>query len=84
MHQQVLRLDVAVADALGVDVAQRSAHLVHVQLHEQRRHPLPVLRIVLADAVHLRPNKVFDSGLDSQNGQNPLLGWILSRLSLPI
>ncbi len=34
VNEQVLRLDVAVAHAHGVDVGQRAAHLEHVQLHK--------------------------------------------------
>ena len=33
VEQQVLRLDVSVADPVGVDVGQRAKQLVHVQLH---------------------------------------------------
>jgi hypothetical protein len=51
VHQQVLRLDVAVAHAQAVDVRERAAHLEHVQLHEQRGHALAGLGVVLADAV---------------------------------
>mmetsp|Transcript_34320 Transcript_34320/g.87763 ORF Transcript_34320/g.87763 Transcript_34320/m.87763 type:complete len:236 (+) Transcript_34320:740-1447(+) len=52
VDQQVLGLDVAVADADQVDVMQRAAHLVHIQLHKERGHVLPHLGVVLADAVH--------------------------------
>ena len=49
---QHLWLDVSVADTQRMDVTQGTAHLVHVQLHIQRRHALPVFRLVLADAIH--------------------------------
>ena len=52
VDEQVLGLDIPMADPLLVDVVQGAAHLVHVQLHKHRGHALPALRIVLADAVH--------------------------------
>mmetsp|Transcript_15888 Transcript_15888/g.18402 ORF Transcript_15888/g.18402 Transcript_15888/m.18402 type:complete len:329 (-) Transcript_15888:80-1066(-) len=51
VHQQVLRLDVAVADAQRVDVRQRPEHLVRVELHEQDRHALLHLHVVPHDPV---------------------------------
>ena len=52
VHQQVLRLDVPVAHARRVvQVRQRPAGLIHVELDQQRGHPLPPLCIVLGDAV---------------------------------
>ena len=52
VHEQVLRLDVPVADPRRVVQArQGAARLVDVQLHEQGRHPLPPLRVVLGHAV---------------------------------
>jgi len=58
VHQQVLRLDVAVAHAQAVGVRERAAHLEHVQLHEQRGHALAGLGVVLADAVHRLRHKL--------------------------
>ena len=58
VDQQVLRFDVAVADAHGVDVHERAAHLEHVQLHEERGHALPALAVVLADAEHRLRDKL--------------------------
>ena len=52
VDKQVLGLDVAVADAHGVDVRESAAHLEHVQLHEERGHALAALAVVLADAKH--------------------------------
>ena len=49
--KKVLRLNVPMTDAFLVDVVQRSAHLVDIELHKQGRHPLPVFGIVLADPV---------------------------------
>ena len=60
VDEQVLRLDVPVAHAHGVDVRQRAAHLEHVQLYEQRRHALPALAVVLADAEHRLRHKLQD------------------------
>lgn len=53
VDQQVLRLDVSVADGVLVYVAQGSAHLVRVQLDKHGRHALVVLGVRLADAVDL-------------------------------
>ena len=52
VDEQILGLDVPVANAHGVDVRERAAHLEHVQLHKERRHALPALAVVLADAKH--------------------------------
>ena len=49
VDQQVLRLDVAVADAVFVDVPEGAAHLVGVQLDKNGGHPLVVLAIGFAD-----------------------------------
>mmetsp|Transcript_23798 Transcript_23798/g.42325 ORF Transcript_23798/g.42325 Transcript_23798/m.42325 type:complete len:216 (+) Transcript_23798:1038-1685(+) len=35
-----------------MDIVQRAAHLVDVELHKQRGHVLPHLSVMLADAVH--------------------------------
>jgi hypothetical protein len=40
IHQQVLRLDVAVAHPQAVDVRQRAKHLEHVHLDVRVRHAL--------------------------------------------
>lgn len=53
-----LGLNVAMADAEGVDVRQGAAHLVGVQLHVKPRHALPRLAVVLADAVHRFRNEL--------------------------
>ncbi len=60
VDKQVLRLDVSVADAHGMDVRQCAAHLEHVQLHKQRGHALPALAVVLADAEHRFWHKLQD------------------------
>ena len=52
VHQQVLRLDIPVTDALAVDVRQRPEHLVHVQLDQEDRHALVRPHIMLVDLVH--------------------------------
>mmetsp|Transcript_58256 Transcript_58256/g.102476 ORF Transcript_58256/g.102476 Transcript_58256/m.102476 type:complete len:215 (-) Transcript_58256:540-1184(-) len=48
VNQQVVRLDVSVADAHAVDVRQRAGQLVHIQLHAENRNtlfpPVEVLR----------------------------------------
>ena len=54
VDQQVLRLDVPVADGVLVYVAQCTAHLVRVQLDKNGRHALVVLGVGLADPVHLQ------------------------------
>ena len=52
IHQQILRLDVPVADPGSVvQMRQRPARLVHVQLHQQGGHPLPSLGVMLRDPV---------------------------------
>lgn len=51
VHCTCLWLDVAMADACTVDVAEGSTHLVRVQLDEDVGHALIVLRVVLADSV---------------------------------
>jgi hypothetical protein len=53
--EQVLRLDVAVADAPRVQVRERAAHLVHVELDDDARDARRVLlqaRVVLGHLVH--------------------------------
>ena len=52
IDQQVLWLDVPVADAHLVNVRQSSAHLEDIQLDKEGRHALPALAVVLADAKH--------------------------------
>mmetsp|Transcript_142131 Transcript_142131/g.354177 ORF Transcript_142131/g.354177 Transcript_142131/m.354177 type:complete len:255 (-) Transcript_142131:206-970(-) len=47
VDQQVLRLDVTVADADGVDVGASAAHLVGIKLHENVRHRLFHLVVML-------------------------------------
>mmetsp|Transcript_48194 Transcript_48194/g.124977 ORF Transcript_48194/g.124977 Transcript_48194/m.124977 type:complete len:276 (+) Transcript_48194:194-1021(+) len=52
VHEEVLRLDVAVADPHSVDVRTGAAHLVGVQLHEDVRHRLLHLVVMLHDTVN--------------------------------
>mmetsp|Transcript_6086 Transcript_6086/g.17155 ORF Transcript_6086/g.17155 Transcript_6086/m.17155 type:complete len:342 (+) Transcript_6086:192-1217(+) len=52
VHEEVLRLDVAVADPHSVDVRTGAAHLVGVQLHEDVRHRLLHLDVMLHDTVN--------------------------------
>mmetsp|Transcript_8210 Transcript_8210/g.26446 ORF Transcript_8210/g.26446 Transcript_8210/m.26446 type:complete len:496 (+) Transcript_8210:183-1670(+) len=58
VDEQVLRLDVAVADAEGVDVGERAAKLVHVQLQVQQREDLLGLCVVARESVHSLGHKV--------------------------
>jgi hypothetical protein len=60
VDQQVLGLDVSVADGVLVYVAQRSAHLVRVQLDKDRGHALVVFGVRLADPVHLQDSHARD------------------------
>ena len=48
----MLRLDVSVADALGVDVGEAPEELVHVQLDEGRRDRLLALAVLPRHLVH--------------------------------
>ena len=52
VEKEVLRLDIAVANADGVDVHERAEELVHVELDLQHRHGLLELGVVPAGAVH--------------------------------
>ena len=52
VDQQILGLDVSVADACPVNVLEGPAHLISVQLDEDVGHALVVLGVVLADPVH--------------------------------
>mmetsp|Transcript_8606 Transcript_8606/g.23343 ORF Transcript_8606/g.23343 Transcript_8606/m.23343 type:complete len:211 (-) Transcript_8606:297-929(-) len=52
VNQEILRLDVPVADTLAVDVRQRPQHLVHVELDQENRHALVRPNVVLIDLVH--------------------------------
>lgn len=54
IDQQVLGLNVPVADGILVYVAQRSAHLIRVQFHKDGWHALVVLGVGLGDPVHLQ------------------------------
>ena len=81
VDEQVLRLDVPVAYAHGVDVRQRAAHLEHVQLHKQRGHALPALAVVLADAEHRLRHKLQDQvqvHLQAEGGRlhEPGTSWL--------
>eukprot|EP00355_Strombidium_rassoulzadegani_P008311 CAMPEP_0168618554 /NCGR_PEP_ID=MMETSP0449_2-20121227/6133_1 /TAXON_ID=1082188 /ORGANISM="Strombidium rassoulzadegani, Strain ras09" /LENGTH=162 /DNA_ID=CAMNT_0008659435 /DNA_START=443 /DNA_END=932 /DNA_ORIENTATION=- len=51
VDEDVLGLDVAVADAHGVDVGDGSEELVGVELHEDLGHVLLLLHVVLHDLV---------------------------------
>jgi len=50
VDQQVLRLDVAVADALRVDLGHRAEHLPALELHQHQRQVLLVLGLGARDA----------------------------------
>lgn len=52
IEQQVLRLDIAMADAEGVDVREGPGELVEVQLHEEHRQRLLALVVCPRHAVH--------------------------------
>lgn len=52
IEQQVLRLDIAMADAEGVDVRQSPGELVEVQLHQENRQRLLALVVRPRHAVH--------------------------------
>ena len=52
VEEEVLRLDVAVADADGVDVHEGTEELVHIQLDLEHGHRLLELGIVPAGAIH--------------------------------
>ncbi len=52
VKKEVLWLDVAVADADGVDVHEGTEELVHIQLDLEHRHRLLELGIVPAGTVH--------------------------------
>ena len=51
VHQQVLRLDIAVTIAKRVDVGQSSERLISVQLDQERRNGLLHFIVVLEDSV---------------------------------
>ena len=52
VEEEVLRLDVAMADADGVNVHERTEELVHIQLDLEHGHGLLELGIVPAGTVH--------------------------------
>ena len=52
VEEEVLRLDVAMADADRVDVHERAQQLVHVQFDLEHGHGLLELSIVAACAIH--------------------------------
>lgn len=52
VKEEILRLDVPVADADGVDVHERTEKLVHVKFDLQHRHGLLEFGIVTASAIH--------------------------------
>lgn len=52
IEQQVLRLDIAMADAEGVYVREGPGELVEVQLHEEHRQRLLALVVRPRHAVH--------------------------------
>ena len=52
VKEEVLRLDVAMADADGVNVHERTEELVHIQLDLEHGHGLLELGIVPAGTVH--------------------------------
>lgn len=51
VQQQVLWLDIAMADAEGMNVGQRAKELVHVQLDLERRHGLLQFGVMTARTV---------------------------------
>lgn len=53
VDQQILWLDVPMADGVLVNVPQRSAHLVCVQLDKNGWHALVVFAVRFADPIHL-------------------------------
>ena len=52
VEEEVLRLDVAVADADGMNVHEGTEELVHIQLDLEHGHRLLELGIVPAGAIH--------------------------------
>ena len=52
VEEQVLRLDISMADALRVDVGKASKQLVHVQLDEGPRDGLLAFRVLSCHLVH--------------------------------
>lgn len=52
VEKEVLRLDIAVANADGVDVHERAEELVHVELDLEHWHGLLELSIVPAGTIH--------------------------------
>lgn len=51
VEQQILRLDVAMADAQGVDVRERSGELIQVKLHQDDGERLLALVVLPRNAV---------------------------------
>ena len=60
IHQQILRLDVSVADTESVDVADGAEELVGVELHQYHRHQLFLLLVKLNDSRHSLRNVLHD------------------------
>ena len=61
VNEDVLWLDVPVADALRVDVGDRAQQLVRVQLHQQVRHHLLHLQVLLHHSVGRVWDEVHDN-----------------------
>lgn len=60
IEQQILRLDIAMADSEGVDVCQGPSELVEVELHEEHRQRLLALVVRPRHAVHRLRYKLQD------------------------
>lgn len=52
VQKQVLRLDVTMADAQGMNIGQASEQLVHVELDLEHRHSLLDLGVVARGTIH--------------------------------
>lgn len=58
IQEQVLRLDISVTYAQGMDVRETSKQLIHVQLDERNRYRLLLLIVVTSDSVHRLRNEL--------------------------
>ena len=58
IQKQVLRLNVTVTDAQGMDVRQTAEQLIHVQFDERNGYRLLLLVVVTSDPVHRLRNEL--------------------------